>query len=131
MQVSEDALYNEIGMGYNLTRQADPYISDRLFDLLAPRKGEFYLDIGCGTGNYTIELNKRGVKFYGVDPSDKMLEEAKFKSQKIIWVNGSAESVPVENKYFRGSIATLTVHHWDNLPTAFLEISRVLKPGDE
>jgi ubiquinone/menaquinone biosynthesis C-methylase UbiE len=129
MQVFEDARYNKIGKGYNLTRQADPHISDRLYELLSPRKGEFYLDIGCGTGNYTIELNRRGLKFYGVDPSDKMLEEAKFRSQKIFWLNGSAESIAVENNYFGGAIATLTMHHWDNLTMAFSEISRVLKSG--
>ena len=76
------------------------------------RKGRFYLDIGCGTGNYTIDLNARGLKFYGVDPSSKMLEEAMFKSQKIKWLEGTAESISVEDKIFAGAIAVLTLHHW-------------------
>jgi ubiquinone/menaquinone biosynthesis C-methylase UbiE len=119
--------YDTIGSEYNITRRADPYLCERLMHYLSPEKKEFYLDIGCGTGNYTMELNDKGIKFYGVDPSDKMLQEAKFKSQRINWLQGSAESIPVENKFFAGAIATLTLHHWLDLPASFSEINRVLK----
>ncbi|HET6540194.1 MAG TPA: class I SAM-dependent methyltransferase [Chryseolinea sp.] len=120
-------LYNAIGTGYDLTRRADPFICDRLMHFLSPEKGAFYLDIGCGTGNYTIDLNAKGLKFYGVDPSSKMLEEAMFKSQKIKWLEGTAESISVEGKIFAGAIAVLTLHHWLDFPASFSEINRVLK----
>ena len=120
-------LYNAIGTGYDLTRRADPFISNRLMHFLSPEKGAFYLDIGCGTGNYTIDLNAKGLKFYGVDPSAKMLEEAMFKSQKIKWLEGTAESISVEDKIFSGAIAVLTLHHWLDFPASFSEINRVLK----
>ena len=80
-----------------------PVYLDKDSSTSVPEKRAFYLDIGCGTGNYTIDLNRKGLKFYGVDPSAKMLEEAMFKSQKIKWLEGTAESIAVENNIFCGS----------------------------
>ena len=128
MKAEGTELYNAIGTGYDLTRRADPYICDKLMHYLSPEKRSFYLDIGCGTGNYTIDLNTRGLKFYGVDPSSKMLEEAMFKSQKIKWLEGTAESISVEDKIFAGAIAVLTLHYWLDFAASFSEINRVLKP---
>jgi len=62
--------YDRIGDNYNLTRKADTFISDRLFYHLNPDKNKQYLDLGCGTGNYTIELFKKGVRIIGIDPSE-------------------------------------------------------------
>jgi len=127
MKFEGTELYNAIGTGYDLTRKADPYICNKIIQFLSPEKRSFYLDVGCGTGNYTIDLNNKGLKFYGVDPSARMLEEAMFKSQKIKWMEGTAESISVEDKIFNGAIAVLTVHHWLDFPASFSEINRVLK----
>lgn len=54
------AIYNEIGSGYDTTRRADPEILNRLVNLIPLNKDGFYLDVGCGTGNYTAELSKLG-----------------------------------------------------------------------
>jgi len=120
-------IYDMIGAGYNHTRTADPLISSRLSELLSPETGETYLDIGCGTGNYTIALAGEGYNFYGIDPSAKMLAEARSKSDQIEWINGSSERVSLPDRFFAGAIATLTVHHWKDLTASFAELSRVLK----
>lgn len=121
--------YDNIGLGYNKTRQADPYLLERIYSLLPPDHKGQYLDIGCGTGNYTIPLSKKGLHFTGVDPSEMMLNEAKSKSEKIEWKTGNVESLPFADSIFNGAIATLTVHHWNNFETGFKELFRVLKPG--
>jgi ubiquinone/menaquinone biosynthesis C-methylase UbiE len=118
--------YDKIGTGYNSTRQADPYLAGRLFYLLQPKSDGLYLDIGCGTGNYTCFLAGKGLKFIGVEPSEKMLSEAKSKTQNIKWLNGTAEQIPADNKTFDGIIATLTIHHWTDIKKAFIELNRVL-----
>lgn len=121
--------YDHIGIDYNLTRKADDYLVKRLFYHLNPVSGERYLDIGCGTGNYTIALHRKGVQFIGIDPSRQMLNKAKAKNTAIDWRIGKAEDIPLSDDSVGGSIATLTLHHWVNLHEGFQELSRVLKPN--
>jgi SAM-dependent methyltransferase len=120
-------IYNTIGTGYNSTRQADPSLTGRLLYFLNPGQGKTYLDIGCGTGNYTIALAKHGLNFTGVEPSEKMLEVARKKEANINWLHGSAENIPAKSRTFDGVIATLTIHHWQHLDRALNEIARVTK----
>ena len=127
--MEDKILYNTIGTEYNSTRQADPYLTEKLFGLLSPRSNGLYLDIGSGTGNYTVALANRGIGFYGVEPSEKMLEIARSRDRRIKWLTGYAEQIPVKNNLFDGAIATLTVHHWTDIKKAFAEIYRVLKEG--
>ncbi len=120
--------YDIIGVNYNTTRKADPYLFDRLLSLLNPTTTEKYLDIGCGTGNYTHVFAKQGYQFIGVDPSDQMLENAKKQNSSITWKIGKAEKIPILTESVDGIIASLTLHHWTNLDQGFSELNRVLKP---
>jgi len=52
------ALYDRIGVGYDDTRQADPYLRSRLIHHLRPSPSGRYLDIGSGTGNYTFAMHQ-------------------------------------------------------------------------
>ncbi|MCD9853344.1 methyltransferase domain-containing protein [Epilithonimonas sp. JDS] len=119
--------YNLIGENYNQTRKADPFLTERIFHLLNLKNDDKILDIGCGTGNYTIALSEKGLDFIGIEPSEKMLNEAKSKSENVNWVLGNAEHLPFENKSFDSAIATLTIHHWKNLENGFSEVFRILK----
>lgn len=122
------AKYDHIGIGYNRTRKADGYLTERLFYHLDPKTGENYLDIGCGTGNYTIALNRKGVHFAGVDPSQQMLDKAKAGSTSIDWRIGKAEDIPLAAESVNGVMGFLTMHHWTDLHKGFEEVNRVLKP---
>lgn len=121
-----ESKYDTIGTGYNSTRKADPFLTERLFYHLQPKTDRVYLDIGCGTGNYTIALADKGFHFIGVDPSVKMLHEAKSRNNTITWLKGTADQIPIDDKSFDGIIATLTIHHWTDLKKAFTELDRVL-----
>lgn len=123
----DKTLYNSIGTGYNTTRQADRYLVSRLSALLQPEPNKEYLDIGCGTGNYTIALAAGQYHFTGVEPSAKMLNLARTRSSEMNWLEGSAENIPAADHSFHGAMATLTVHHWLHLEKAFAELFRVLK----
>jgi SAM-dependent methyltransferase len=122
-----EPIYNFIGAEYNSTRKADPYLTGRLLYFLNPYPGKAYLDIGCGTGNYTIALAKHGLNFTGVEPSEKMLEIARKNDTGISWLYGSAENIPAGGNTFNAVIATLTIHHWKDLNLALKEIYRVTK----
>lgn len=112
-----------------MTRKPDPYLVERLWHHLSPHKYGPYLDIGCGTGNYTIELHRKGLAFIGIDPSLAMLTQAQAKVASIDWKQGKAEQIPLASKSVYGVIASLTVHHWDDLNVGFQELNRVIKPN--
>lgn len=124
-----NAKYDRIGTDYNTTRRADPFLASRLMHHLQAEKGQFYLDIGCGTGNYTSKMAESGIEFVGVDPSEKMLEKARLRNPSIDWRRGSAEAIPVEDGLMSGITASFTLHHWTDLNAAFRELNRVMKPG--
>jgi len=122
------AKYDQIGIGYNSTRCADPYLTLQLLQYLSPLSTGKYLDVGCGTGNYTLALQAQTGDYIGLDPSEEMLEQARSKSDRITWLNGSAEAIPLSDASVEGAIATLTLHHWSDLRKGMGEINRVLLP---
>jgi len=124
-------LYNQIGNDYNLTRSADPYIAGRLYEAVFSGTDGPYLDIGCGTGNYTIALSGKRLSITGVDPSDKMLTSARERCTTIRWHKGSAESLPFADKTFIGIVGMLTLHHWHDILAGFKEMHRVIQPGSK
>lgn len=121
--------YDRIGANYNATRRADPYLFSRMQHHLNPSQGQHYLDVGCGTGNYTIKFIEAGFSFTGVDPSEKMLGNARNRHPESDWELGVAEKLPFDDHQFDGVLATLTTQHWNDLGLAFSELSRVLKSG--
>lgn len=127
--MAEEILYNRIGKDYNTTRKADPYLTTELIRLLDAVEEGKYLDIGCGTGNYTSALYNAGIVICGVDPSLAMLENARKKHPMIEWKQGTAEALPFPDQSFNGIIGTLTIHHWSDLRRGFSELNRVLKPS--
>ncbi|MBR9855737.1 MAG: methyltransferase domain-containing protein [Algicola sp.] len=124
-----EAKYNKIGIDYNLTRKADKYLTQQLLYHLHPTKNGRYLDIGCGTGNYTNEFQKNGFDFIGIDPSELMLGKAKLKNERIDWKIGSAENTGLPKNFVNGIIGSLTIHHWIDLKIGFPELNRVLEPN--
>lgn len=122
-------VYDKIGKGYNTTRRADPYITEKLYGFLAPHQDGYYLDIGCGTGNYLKALSEKGLKFYGIDPSGRMLDQAKHTNPGTTFIQAQAEQLPIEDNFFEGGMGNFTLHHWDDMQQGLNEVYRVIKPG--
>lgn len=125
------AIYDSIGIHYNATRKADPYLFLQLLFHLDPKKEGVYADIGCGTGNYTNEFQKKGFSFIGIDPSKEMLSQAKVRNQQINWKIGTAENTGLDENSVDGIVAFLTLHHWTNMEHGFSELFRILKPNGQ
>lgn len=123
-----DIKYDKIGKGYDRTRRADGYLGDRILSLLDPLNEGHYLDIGCGTGNYTILLQQKEFHFTGIEPSEEMLSEAWNKNGRVVWKTGTAESTGMSEGSVNGIMAILTIHHWTDLTAGFSEMYRILKP---
>ncbi len=123
------ALYNTIGIGYDTTRRADRHIASRLLALLDPQAGHRYLDLACGTGNYTSAIAAAGVRIYGIDVSPVMLAAARVKPGVAGWALGAAESLPFCEGVFGGALCTLAIHHFTDLRRAFTDVARVVGHG--
>ena len=121
------AIYDEIGKDYDTTRKADPCILSTLNSLLNVEEGKRYLDVACGTGNYTSEISRIGGKWFAFDNSEKMLSEARPKSSQVDWRHFDVTDLGYEFDFFDGAICSLAIHHFPVLNEAFCEIARVLK----
>jgi SAM-dependent methyltransferase len=124
------AVYDEIGAGYDDTRKADPYIASRILHYLDVRDRGIYLDVACGTGNYTVAMAAQSdAVFHGIDVSEHMIEKARGKSRSIRWSTGSAACMPYDDGTFSGATCILAIHHFKDMQGAFNEVSRVLSSG--
>jgi SAM-dependent methyltransferase len=89
------------------------------------------LEVGCGTGLATAELVGLGLDVSGVDLSPGMLTVARAALPQLTFTVGSMLALPYATDSFDGVVAFYsTIHVPDaQLPTAFAELARVLRPG--
>ncbi len=107
----------------HLIRPAD---TSRLQALLALQAGMWLLDVGGGTGRITQALQAQVVL---LDPSAKMLRQARKKGQGWDLCQGVAEALPFADGSFERVLAVDSFHHfWDHARAA-QELVRVLAPG--
>lgn len=122
-------VYEQIGQGYDLTRRADLYITARLAHHLQLQSDSSYLDVACGTENYTLTLAKLGGIWHAVDQSQLMIDVAISKSNTVAWQVAAAEKLPFADRTFSGVLCTLAIHHFAALLPTFEEINRVMASG--
>src|SRR5262245_40255808 len=86
------------------------------------------LDLGCGTGRFADALATRfGATVIGVDPSRKMLAQARAKRRQgaVRYVCGSGESIPVGDQAVDLTFMSMVFHHFADPASAALECYRV------
>lgn len=83
------------------------------------------IEIGVGTGRFAEPLN---IKF-GVEPSENMAEVAE--QRGITVYRAYAENLPIENNSFDFALMVTTVCFLSDIPKAFSEVHRILKPNGE
>jgi len=102
----------------------------KIVDLGKISIGSIVLDVGCGTGIYTIPLaEKTDAVVFGLDSSKEMIKKAKMKEdgQTVKWLIGEAENLPFDNARFDCVFMTLVIHQIVNKKKAVDEVHRVLK----
>ena len=93
------------------------------------------LDMGCGTGRFTLPLAKLAKKVTGLDASAAMIEQARLKAEQqgltIEFYEADMERLPFEDQSFDVVVSMLALMHipLESRQQVFLEASRVLRPG--
>lgn len=97
-------------------------------DWLQPEAGEVILDLGCGTGDLTREINASGAALLGIDLSSEMIERAQQKYPDIRFQVDNAETFRTTERF--DAVFSNAALHWMKQPTAVITtIHSVLKPG--
>jgi len=112
-----DAIYDNIGNNYSVTRCTDPKIAEQLYAEL--QGATRIVNIGAGTGSYEPE----DIELVAVEPSSVMISQRKAGSHRV--EQAFAEKLPFENKSFSHAMTVLSMHHWQDRGRAFHEINRV------
>lgn len=111
------ALYDTIGRGYATLRRPDPRIAAAIHAALGPAQS--VVNVGAGAGSY--EPADRTV--IAVEPSTVMMQQRAPGAAPCL--QGSAESLPMEDASVDASMAILSAHHWPNMQQGLEEMARV------
>lgn len=130
-------LFDDISNRYDLLNRIlsfgiDIYWRKKALKLSELSENDTILDLACGTGDFSIEIEKKGIKkIFGADLSKKMLDLFQKKSE---WIKGKivqceAEYLPFKNSSFDAVISAFGVRNFHDLISSIKEIKRALKKG--
>jgi ubiquinone/menaquinone biosynthesis C-methylase UbiE len=135
--VMKKADYSKIASFYDKGRLLSDEILSLWTDLVSGYAGDpaqtRLLDLGCGTGRFTIAIAERlGYHVTGADMSGEMLARAKEKDtdNRIIWDQQDAQHLTYGDKSFNAVFISHLLHHVDSPLSVLREAGRVLdSPG--
>lgn len=92
---------------------------------------ESILDIGCGQGICSKEIDPNISSYTGLDPSAFLIKRAKqlYEDPKRCFITGTIYEMPFSNDTFEAAFSIATWHLLADLKTASCELNRVLKPN--
>ena len=98
------------------------------FDGVVPAPGRRTLDLGCGEGRVTRELQRRGHSVIGIDTSPTLVRAAKDAGPGS-FVLADAARLPFPDAAFDLVVAYNVLMDLDDLDAGVGEVTRVLEPG--
>lgn len=106
-------------------KHANIYQSEIMAIEQALPKNKSGIEIGVGTGRFAIPFNIK----YGIEPSENMARLAEQRGIKVY--RAYAEDLPIGDAAFDFALMVTTVCFLTDIPKAFSEIHRILKPEGE
>lgn len=107
------------------------YETKLLLEMLQPRPNEFILDVGCGTGVFTLDVLVLGAKIIGLDISYPMLTHAVKKTARYDFRGtvGNMTSLPFADNTFDKVYSMTALEFVVDAQQAIDELHRVVRPG--
>jgi trans-aconitate methyltransferase len=103
-----------------------PELGAGVVQLLAAQPGERVLDLGCGDGKLTVQLQAAGCKVLGVDASVELVQAARDRGAQALVVNGEALSFERE---FEAVFSNAALHWMRDADAVLSGVWRALVPG--
>jgi SAM-dependent methyltransferase len=119
--------YSRQAERYDDTRSASPSVLRPLRVALAGAPGHRLADIGGGTGNYALALQREGWAPVVADRSAEMLARAAAKGLEV--VEADAQQLPFEDESFDAAMMISMLHHVEDRGAALAEARRILRAG--
>ena len=97
-----------------------------IFAMLAPKPGERILDLGCGDGTLTAEIEAAGADVLGLDISAELLAVARMKGLSV--KRADAHELDYVQEF--DAVFSNAALHWMQAPHLVIEgVARALRPG--
>ena len=120
---------------HQATRFFSEVYGPSLVSLIAKGRPRTYVDIGCGTGALVIRAARRGIRSYGIEPSQELVAHATSVAKPlrlpVEFLVGSSTGIPLPDTMADAASLIEVVEHLDDstLPVVLAEARRVLRPG--
>lgn len=134
--------YEQEAADYDLKRWAtsvgryiDAMHKKTVLTMIEPCAGKKILEVGIGTGRFSVMMKTQGANVTGLDFALPMLKIAKDRLEKTDgnsqakMVNADVKQLPFQDSSFDGCIGINIFSHLPECIEVIKEISRVLKPG--
>jgi len=106
---------------------------DLILELVGEVSDRRVLDVGCGDGEFAVELATRGAIVTGIDASAAMIEAAEGRAKQhnanVTFQVAAAERLPFADEQFDLVTAITILCFVDDATPVFRELARVLRPG--
>ncbi|HWQ79462.1 MAG TPA: class I SAM-dependent methyltransferase, partial [Anaerovoracaceae bacterium] len=100
----------------------------RLMEEINIGQGAHVLDVACGNGTLLKMMEGRfGIVGYGIDISEKMIENARVKNSGMVFKAAGCENVPFDDQSFNLLTVCAAYHHFPDVAAFAAEAYRLLK----
>ena len=101
---------------------------ERFLDLVPP-PGPLTIDVGCGEGRVTRDLQEIGHRVVGIDGSETMAAAAREADPSGEYLVADAAELPFPDGHADLAVAFMSLMDVDDMSAAVREVARVLEPG--
>lgn len=107
------------------------YETKLLLEMLAPRPDEYILDVGCGTGVFSVDVLSSGARLVGLDISQPMITRVAHKTDddQFAGVVGDMVSLPFPDESFDKVFSMTAIEFTADAEQAVAELNRVVRRG--